>query len=250
MGEMKTMHTRQLVVTITPALFILATMVFVHVHSHVPFVKMTRDIASQAHISPLSGVLSNLGIILWCVSASVCFFAATLLRQKQPRECFWFMLSAAFLTTYLLFDDLFMFHEALAGWYLGLDQKFIYVAIGIAATVYLLRFRRIILRTRFDLLVLAFGFLAASVVIDVIRGVLALDLGGWEHLFEDGTKWLGIAFWCSYHVITAYRLLTHGVEGRDLVGTSLSDSVPLPDPVSVPLSIPAMVSEAKVRSAR
>ena len=106
------------------------------------------------------------------------------------------------------------------------------------------------MRTRFDLLVLAFGFLAASVVIDVIRGVLALDLGGWEHLFEDGTKWLGIAFWCSYHVITAYRLLTHGVEGRDLVGTSLSDSVPLPDPVSVPLSIPAMVSEAKVRSAR
>ena len=109
---MKTLSTRQLVLTLGPALLILAMMVFVHVYSQVPFANMTRDVTAIAHISPLSGMLSNLGIILWCVSASVCFFAATLLRQSQPRECFWFIFSAALLTTYLLFDDLLKFHEA------------------------------------------------------------------------------------------------------------------------------------------
>ena len=100
------------------------------------------------------------------------------------------------------------------------------------------------------MLQLAFGFLAVSVVMDEITEAIPLRLGDWEYFFEDGTKWLGIACWSSYYVNTAYRLLVHGVEGRDLVRTSVSDLVPLPDPVSVPLSIPAMVSEAKVRSAR
>jgi len=214
---MKTTYTRQLVMTLAPALLILATMVFVHVHSQVPFANMTRDVTAIAQINPLSGMLSNLGIILWCVSASVCFFAATLLRQSQPRECFLFMLSAALLTTYLLFDDLFQFHEALADRYLGLDEKVIYVALGTAATAHLVRFRRIILRTRFDLLLLAFGFLAVSVVMDEITEALALRLGDWEYFFEDGTN----------YVNTAYRLLAHGVEGRDLVRTSVSELVPL-----------------------
>ena len=225
-------------------------MVFVHVHSQVPFANMTRDVTAIAHINPLSGMLSNLGIILWCLSASVCFFAATLLRQSQPRECFWFIFSAALLTTYLLFDDLFQFHETLADHYLGLNEKVIYVALGTAATAHLVRFRRIILRTRFDVLLLAFGFLAVSVVMDEITEVIPLRLGDWEYFFEDGTKWIGIACWSSYYVNTAYRLLVHGVEGRNLVHTSVSELVQLPGPVNACLSAPTMASDARMRSTR
>jgi hypothetical protein len=83
---------------------------------------MTRDIAAIAKIHPLSGFLSNLGILLWCAAASICSFAAMTLRKIKPRDIFWFLLSSAVLSAYLMFDDLFQFHEELAPTYLGLNE--------------------------------------------------------------------------------------------------------------------------------
>jgi hypothetical protein len=37
---------------------------------------MTNDTAAIARIHPIAGILSNLGVLLWCASASICLFAA------------------------------------------------------------------------------------------------------------------------------------------------------------------------------
>ncbi len=182
-------------------------MVIVSIRFQVNIDTMTRDVAVIANIHPLFGILSNLGVLLWCVAASICGFAAIILRDIKPRDPFWFLLSSALLSGYLLLDDFFLFHENLAPRYLGLSEKFVFATLGIAVSAYLIAFRWIILRTNFSTLLLSLGFLTTSVVIDVILEPWLGQLGHWMFLFEDGAKWLGIAFWSSYYVDTAHRLL-------------------------------------------
>ena len=205
---MKTISARQLLITFIPSISILVAMAVVSVLFQVSMPDMTRDVTAIANIPPLSGVLSNLGVLLWCAAASICIFAAMTLRNVEPRDTFRFLLSSGLLSAYLLFDDFFLFHEDLASRYLGLNEKVVYAALGIAVSAYLIAFRRVILRTNFGVLLLALGFLATSVVIDDILEPLVLwRLGDWEYFFEDGAKWLGIACWCSYYVQTSYQLL-------------------------------------------
>lgn len=204
---MKTVSTRQLLITFVPSISILAAIAMVSVLFQVSMPAMTQDVTAIAKIHPLSGILSNLGILLWCAAASICFFTATTLRNVKPRDTFWFLLSSALLSTYLLFDDFFQFHEDLASRYLGLNEQVVYAALGIAVSAYLIAFRRIILRTNFGALLLALGFLASSVVIDAILEPWLWRLGHWEYFFEDGAKWLGIASWCSYYVHTSHQFL-------------------------------------------
>ena len=99
--------------------------------------------------------VSSLGVLLWCAAASICLFAAMTLRNVTPRDTFWFLLSSALLSTYLLFDDLFQFHEDLASRYLGLNEKVATAALLIAISTYLIAFRRIILRTNFSFLIVS-----------------------------------------------------------------------------------------------
>lgn len=204
---MKTTSARQLLITLTPSLFILLVMVITSVLLHVKISTLTRDFAAIANIHPLSGMLSNLGVLLWCVSASISGFAAIILREVVSKSIFRFLLFSSLLSVYLLLDDFFLFHENLASRYLGLSEKLLFVALGIALFTYLIVFRRIILQTNFSVLLLALGFLATSVGIDVILESWSLRLGHWTFFFEDGAKWLGIASWCSYYVHTSYQLI-------------------------------------------
>jgi hypothetical protein len=204
---MKAVSARQLLITFIPPLSVLVAMVVVSVLFQVSITTMTRDVTAIANIHPLSGILSNLGILLWCAAASICAFAAMTLRNVKPRDTFWFLLSSALLSAYLLFDDFFLFHEDLASRYFGLSEKVVYAALGIAVSAYFIAFRRIILRTNFGVLLLALVFLATSVVVDAIHEPWLRRLGHWEYFFEDGTKWLGIASWCSYYVGTSHQFL-------------------------------------------
>ncbi len=205
---MKTVSARQLLITLIPSILILVAMATVSVLFQVSMGAMTRDVTAIANIHPLSGILSNLGVLLWCAAASICAFAAMTLRNVKPRDTFWFLLSSALLSAYLLFDDFFQFHERLASRYLGLNEKVVFAALGVVVSAYLIAFRRVILRTNVGVLLLALGFLATSVVIDsILESWLSRQIGHWSYLFEDGAKWLGIASWCSYYVHTSHQLL-------------------------------------------
>jgi hypothetical protein len=197
----------QLLITFVPSLCMLAAMAVAGVLFQVDMDVMTRDVTATANVHPLTGILSNLGILLWCAAASICAFAAVTLRNVKPGEAFRFLLCSALLSAYLLLDDFFLFHDELAPRYLGVDEKLVYAALGIAVCAYLIAFRRLILRTHFAVLVLAVGFLGIAVVMDALLEPWLRRLGHWEYFFEDGAKWLGIAAWCSYYVRTSHQLV-------------------------------------------
>jgi hypothetical protein len=202
---MKVISTRQFLITLIPASFILFVMGMVGFLFHVEIPMFTRDVTAIARIHPLAGILSQLGMLMWCAAAVVCAFAAITLRNVQPSNTFWFLLSSALLTAYLLFDDIFLFHEALAFKIFGVDEVVVYAVLGISVAAYLIGFRRTILQTNFGALVLALGFLSMSVALDSFLEPLLMPLGHWKAMFEDGAKWLGIAFWCSYYVETSHQ---------------------------------------------
>ena len=204
---MKKNFMRQLLITFIPSICILIGITIASIILDINLRLLTSDIAAIAKINPLSGILSNFGIILWCSAASVCFFAAFAVRNTESKDSFWFLFCSGLLSAYLLFDDFFQFHEILAGHYVGIKEIYTYMALGMAVLIYLYIFRQNILKTNFYFLLMAFTFLAASVVTDELQTWLIVKIGHWEFFIEEGNKWLGIACWCSYYVQTSYNFV-------------------------------------------
>jgi len=154
---------------------------------------LTRDMAGIAKVHPLTGVVSNVGILLWCATATVCLFSCHLLRQRGAHQAAGFLLWSGLMSVGLLVDDFFMFHEYLAPVHLGLDEKVVLPSYVCITAFYLLRHRRLILEADYRLLATALVLFTSSILLDVA------DVSGWWNLAEDGCKLLGIASWFGYH---------------------------------------------------
>lgn len=201
------MIARQLVITLVPAILMLMAVVMVSMFSQINIGSLTRDVAAIADIHPLTGALSTLGFFLWCAAASSSLFAAMVLQRLNQTKTFWFLFCSALLSTYLMMDDAFLFHEALVSRYLGINETVFLAVLGFFVLAYLAKFKKIILTTRYGVLLLGLGFLFFSVAFDVSLQLRLWRLGDWQYFIEDGTKWLGIASWCSYYVHTSYLLV-------------------------------------------
>ena len=169
-----------------------------------PVYVFISDIAAISEVSPFYGVISTVGILFWCASAAICFFSSLLIRREKLSLNFvWFFLISGIFTMILMLDDLFMLHEHIIPKFLRIPQRAILAGYPILAVLYLIRFRATIVQTYYEILLLAFGFLAISVVLDVIPNFLA----DWRPLFEDGAKLLGIVSWFVYLSSACYLKL-------------------------------------------
>lgn len=194
-----------------PAVFLLvAVTVAATVTGHPPS-KFTRDPASLLESHPLLGVVSNVGVLFWAAAAAISLFTATLLgRQGQDRERRMFLISAGLLTSWLLLDDFFLFHEWLFPAVLGVPQTLVLATYGALAAFLFLRFAALILRTEYLLLALAMVLFALSMAIDQLP--IAWFAWDWLFLIEDGLKLLGIVSWLGYFgYVCALFLADHRV---------------------------------------
>lgn len=162
-----------------------------------PISEFTRDMAAVAGVPPWVALLSQIGNIFWWASASVAALGAMQLaggRQVAARR---FLLLLAGLTLLLATDDTFMVHDRLAPRFLGLREELILVALYGALLMYMLiRYRTVWQQTGRALLGLALAGFALSVAIDR----LPEDLLPLHHLFEDGSKLVGISCWLGFCV--------------------------------------------------
>lgn len=162
---------------------------------------LTRDPTALGGQPFYYGMLSNLGVLGWCVSAAVCFFAAAFLRASAPGSLARsFLVWSGTLSACVMVDDLFLVHDAVGPHHLGIPEEAFYLFYAIFLGAYLLRFRSFLLsRTPYQVLATAFALLAISVLMD-------MDLlpGGTD--VEDVAKFLGIGAFVHYYVWTAGRL--------------------------------------------
>lgn len=173
----------------------------------------TSDVVQLGGVNRFAGVVSQLGLFGWCASASVCIFTAFVLKERAPREHVLFMSFSSMLSAWLLLDDAFLLHE----W----NEVLAFSLLGMAVPAYLWRFAPLIRTTPYVYLLVALSGLGLSLTIDEVRERFFdfdflnqyINWGSWEHLCEDGPKWIGIVYWCSYFCQTAWLLIKRGGHG-------------------------------------
>lgn len=184
-----------------PALFALLALTVASQLAGISISYFTRDPSAIMGAPFYIGLLSSLGVLLWCSSAVVCLFSFIIFRGVvKHTEFASFCLFSSVLTIILLFDDLFLIHESVFPQYLNIPEKFFYVSYVIALIVYLVRFRKTILKTEFLLLLLALSFFGLSIIIDLFQQTFHLLRPSLANLIEDFSKFLGILSWCTYFV--------------------------------------------------
>ena len=148
------------------------------------------------------GLVSNFGVLLWCTTAAVCFFTYMVLRPTRRQLASFFLWSAG-ISTVLLFDDLFLIHEEVMPFYLGISEKKVFAGYGLLILGYLLRWWKQIRHTDYLLLAIAFVFFGLSILVDLFAKY------GTKSLFlEDIFKLTGIVSWSAYYLRTCWIEVT------------------------------------------
>jgi len=157
-----------------------------------PIGDFTRDIFSTAEVPLYTGIVSNVGIILWGTTAAICLFARGLAPEAAARR---FLLASAAVSAALAVDDAFMIHEWVGPRLTGLDEKVFLGTYAVGFAAYLAAFRGAIRRAGPGALAVALGLFALSTGMDVIEPE---DAAGWQYLTEEGFKLLGIGVWLGF----------------------------------------------------
>ena len=187
-----------------PAAVIIAIVIYISNRSGYPIAFYTRDPSSISATDPFFGFLSNVGVILWSSTVAVCLFSCSFLRRLGIlKDHVRFFLLFGVLTSMLLFDDLFQFHEEIFPALFHVSKNFVFLIYGVAVVAILARTQRVILRTEYLLLVISFGFFGASMGMHLISD----EIIPLHYLYEDGAKFLGIVAWMGYLVGTAHETL-------------------------------------------
>jgi hypothetical protein len=164
-----------------------------------------RDIVATGKLPFFAGFVSQLGGMLWCASLTVCLFSLLVLRPQNGSlaSSRRFLLQAAVLTGVLLLDDIFLFHEEVAPYYLHVPEKLVMAGYLLLGVAFVVLNRNEILSSEYLLLGLALAMLGLSIFLDALP---IDDLGlryFWKRLeifLEDGFKFAGITTWLIYFV--------------------------------------------------
>lgn len=185
--------------------------------NRVPIYHLMGDPAKISDSPFYLGMVTKFGILLWCATAAICLFTSLYLKPlnlslKHQR----FLLVAGVITTILMLDDSFQLHEEVLPNYLGISEKIVYLAYAIMVALYLMRFYKIILNSRY-VVFLGFAFVcfALSILLDMRAIIDLVDIGliydRDRALLENGFKLFGIVSWFTYFSLTCKEQLEQGM---------------------------------------
>jgi hypothetical protein len=210
-------------VLLIPALALLAAVVL---QPWVPVAYLLRDplvVAEEAAecCSASYGFVSNLGIVLWIASGSMCLLMAVQLRlaRAEPGAVTFFLAGGLF-TLWLGADDFFLVHENVLARF-DVPQAMVYAAYAVAGLAYLALARGQILSGRVSLFLIGGACLAGSMGLDAM---VHSEAELWVFL-EDAVKFVGIVFWAGFHVTSALAAAAEIAAGRVTTVAVVSGSV-------------------------
>lgn len=175
--------------------------------TQISIMELMRDPSATMEVPFYTGLVSNLGILLWSATAAICLFSSLAMRRSanHPEKTSFFLV-IGLLTLALTLDDLFLLHERVFPDYLNISEKLVYIAYGLTSLVCWLKFKQLILKTDFFLLLFAVGFFGFSIVVDRL-----LPFSESAILIEDGAKLLGIVSWLTYFTRTCLQALRRAI---------------------------------------
>ena len=187
---------RTLIKLCLPVVVLILVIVIASISARLSVGVFTRDPATLTNSNPFFGVLSSVGILFWAATAAICFFSAAIVGStRADRSAARFLLGAGLITTLLLLDDLFMFHEYVFPQFLHVGEKVTLLGYAVIVGMFLWSSRQRLWRTDYALLLLAFVLLGFSVISD---NLFSSNTENWGYLIEDGPKLFGIVAWFTY----------------------------------------------------
>jgi len=201
-------------IAITALLSAFSVLIFLKYQRIVPAEHLLRDLVTTTDSPFYYGFISSVGVLIWCVSGTVCLFSWLILRQQHDAAYIssFFLYSGVF-SIILCLDDQFLIHEVIIRKYLHIPETVLFLAYIIYIGLWLITYRKIILKSSYPFLILAGVLFAVSLSIDfvavripsVVDRILSVD----RILYEDGAKFLAIVAWCGYFTMTAYTEVSH-----------------------------------------
>jgi hypothetical protein len=185
--------------------------------NRVPIYHLMGDPAKISDSPFYLGMVTKFGILLWCAAAAICLFTSLYLKPltlslKHQR----FLFFGGVITTILMLDDFFQLHEEVLPNYLGISEKIVYLAYAMMVALYLIKFHKIILNSRYLLFLgLAFVSFTLSLLLDMRAIVDLVEMGliydRDRALLENGFKLFGIVSWFTYFSLTCKEQLEQGM---------------------------------------
>lgn len=181
---------------------LLCIFLIIRLQNRIPIGNLTKDPLALVGKPFYFGILSQVGILVWCSCAAICFFCSVLLAKIKPSKLSSFYFTSGAITFLLLIDDLFLIHEVVFPKYFKIPEEVVFLVYAILIFSYLLKFKQTIQNTEFLPLILAFAFFGLSVVVDssLIPIPQSWLKNEGQHLLEDGAKLIGIVSWYIYFV--------------------------------------------------
>ncbi|WP_460923855.1 hypothetical protein [Pontibacter brevis] len=183
--------------------------------------ELTRDAVVVSGGSFYHGMISNIGILLWCATAAICLFSVLLLKMWDLNFYKNFLLCGGLLTTTLLLDDLFLLHEGELPALLGIRERYVMVTYLVLIALFLICFVKKIWTTSYLVLLSSLGFFGLSVFTDALSLFIEIEekssTGELAYLFEDGFKLMGIVGWFYYFTSTSLTVIERGISTKIIV---------------------------------
>jgi hypothetical protein len=174
--------------------FLFAVMV-IAVKSGVEPSDLSRDYNGVYHLEPYVGMLSSLGIFIWCGSVTLCWFAWYFIKIRNPNSGRKnFFLVSGFITSIIAIDDLFQFHEIIIPDYFGIPEVTFYVTYILTLIFFNIKYINTLMNRHFSLMIISYFLLAFSIIFDMVFE----DVVPFGTFIEDGLKFMGIAFWSAF----------------------------------------------------
>lgn len=180
-----------------PSIILLLIVGGIAMFADIPVEKFLNDPSQIVGYDSYIGLINNLGIVLWASAMAVCIFIFIALRRMgKDEDISKYFLFSGLLTLTLLLDDLFLIHEWLHSYISELIVPVVFLFLFI---LLLFRFRRIILKTDYIILIIAIGLFGISTVLDISQSMdIGFIPGGILSFIEEGCKFLGIISWLAY----------------------------------------------------
>jgi len=177
-------------ISILPSSILYLAILYISSLYNIKLSLVVRDLAQTCGYPIGVGMISNIGILLWGATASICLFTAFF--ENINRESSKLLLLGGLFSGLLCIDDFFLLHDR----YMGQDfLNLTYLAISIFLLV---RFRTILKKIGLFNLVISILFLGLSIFFDgVIQQIFdqSYDI---TQLIEEGFKFLGITCWLNF----------------------------------------------------
>ena len=174
-----------------------------------PLQKFTADPTATLEAHPLTGLISNIGVLFWCATATICLFSFTIISPKKGNKLSWFLLFSGLFSLILLADDLFLLHENILPYKLNIHQKLVYVGYAFTMSGYIFFFWKIILGFDYKYFIISILLFGASIICD-----LFLPIVDWEYFLEDSLKIFGIFSWFLFYARTSQSILLREITER------------------------------------